>query len=107
MTRHLNVGGCAVVALAATLVDEVPCEDGGVLAVLEAVQGVLARHDGFDAVLVQLDGLGVGPEVIAALRRLCAVGVPASAGSRRIRPCRFQQFCKSERLGVTVACRLS
>ena len=83
---HLDISSCAVFGFAAALIDEVPGEEGGVLAVGDACDGVFAAQNGLHAVLVQLDDLGVGPEVVTALglQWQHTAGVPAPAINKRV-----------------------
>lgn len=66
-------------------------EDGGVAAVGEAVERVLARQHRLYMVLVQVDGRAVAEEVVALLRAAVGpvrVGAPgAAAGPSALSPC--------------------
>jgi len=81
---YLNSRSAASVGLgvAAGLIDEVPSEDVGVLAIGHPCDGVHTPGDGLGVVLVQLDGVLVGEEVVAIEGGGREVGVVAPAGRR-------------------------
>jgi hypothetical protein len=70
-----SVGG----AVTSWLVDKVPGEDGGVLAVSNPSDGVVVCGQGLHVVLVQLNGRGVCEKVVAGEGCGCVVCVVAPA----------------------------